>query len=519
MNLIIKIAVTTVLLNVVPLLSIAQYFQKFYDISATQDGGWNILLNNDGSFFIEGNFFSNTTDKPALFTIDLSPGGDTIFAQHIVQYDTESLYSGNSGQAKKLPGGGFLLPFSEQINSTMSYWRGWAGLIKYNSLGDTVFVKTYTDTSTLFDVMLTCEIMPDGGYTVGGVRSHNIPSYPTPGFIVRTDSMGDTLWTHTYSKYDSQTVTINSIISLPNGRIIVDASSQHLVYAGPPHYFGYYDYSPWFMLLDAQGNIIRDTIYNVGFQGGCFIYNDMNGGYFTIGSFDSMYNNDPTTIENFPSYIAHLDTNFRTTWITSFPYSIDTGHREKFLARQLHDGSYIILGDNSRLGGNLAWAAKVDKNGNVIWNQFYQSDTINDSHFRDMIEKPDGNLIFIGESYNDTLPVWHNSEDVWLVGVDSNGCKNAFCAPTSVKPSPVYKGGEALHVWPNPNNGSFTINVSSAENEPAQLTITNIVGQKIRELTTTTNKDVEVQMSVPKGMYFITAITVQGSRSEKVVLE
>jgi len=52
-----------------------------------------------------------------------------------------------------------------------------------------------------------------------------------------------------------------------------------------------------------------------------------------------------------------------------------------------------------------------------------------------------------------------------------------------------------------------------------QLTITNIVGQKIKEVTAATNKDVEVEMSVPKGMYFITAITVQGRLSEKVVVE
>ena len=498
-------------------LSSGQYFQKLFDIDSSYDFGWNIFLQQDGKYFIRGTSLNPTTNEWMLFNMQISSDGDTIFTQNKLQYGNANLYLGYPGEEKILSWGGYIAPTT--VGYTYgAYSRSQAGLIKYDAIGDTIFFKTYTDTSLYFDNMLTCAIMPDGGYITGGYHGLDTPSN-YPGYIIRTDSMGDTIWTHTYQKYFDQSVEVNSIIPLSDGRIIIGAMSERLMYGGPPHYFGYYDYIPWFILLDNHGNIIRDTLYNIGFQDGGFIYKDMNGGYFSIGSFDSMYNDDPTTIENFPSYIAHLDTNFRITWITSFPYTIDTGHREKWMARQLSDSNYIIVGDNGRIGGNYGWAAKIDRDGNVLWNHFYQSDNINDSYLRDVVENADISLTYIGTSFNDSLPSWHKIRDVWLVGADSNGCENPFCAPTSVKPSPIYKGGEALHVWPSPNNGSFTINVSSPQNEPVQLTITNIVGQKIKEVTTATNKDVEVEMRVPKGMYFVSAGTASGVLSSKVVVQ
>jgi len=54
----------------------------------------------------------------------------------------------------------------------------------------------------------------------------------------------------------------------------------------------------------------------------------MTGGYIHIGEFNTLYTSDPSDIENFPGYIAHLDTNFRITWITTFSYNYAYGHRD-----------------------------------------------------------------------------------------------------------------------------------------------------------------------------------------------
>jgi len=78
---------------------------------------------------------------------------------------------------------------------------------------------------------------------------------------------------------------------------------------------------------------------------------------------------------------------------------------------------------------------------------------------------------------------------------------------------------EGLSIVPNPNAGSFTLNISSGLDEAALITITNMVGQVVRQFTALTNKEQELHLSGPPGVYFITASTTQGRWSGKVVVE
>jgi len=76
-----------------------------------------------------------------------------------------------------------------------------------------------------------------------------------------------------------------------------------------------------------------------------------------------------------------------------------------------------------------------------------------------------------------------------------------------------------LNVYPNPSEGNFTINLSSAANEQAVVTITNIVGEKIKEFTMSTNKAYELQLDQPDGVYFLNATTTSaGKYSAKITI-
>jgi uncharacterized protein YjdB len=83
----------------------------------------------------------------------------------------------------------------------------------------------------------------------------------------------------------------------------------------------------------------------------------------------------------------------------------------------------------------------------------------------------------------------------------------------------VNQNTSSLSVFPDPNHGAFTLHIASAQNEPVAITITNMVGQKVKELTTTTNNNIPVQIDAAPGVYFISAITSQGRQSAKVVVE
>ena len=69
---------------------------------------------------------------------------------------------------------------------------------------------------------------------------------------------------------------------------------------------------------------------------------------------------------------------------------------------------------------------------------------------------------------------------------------------------------ELLKLYPNPNHGSFTINLQSANEEPVSVLIMNMTGQKVMDFEITTNRNVPVAMSTEKnitpGIYFISAL-------------
>jgi len=123
--------------------------------------------------------------------------------------------------------------------------------------------------------------------------------------------------------------------------------------------------------------------------------------------------------------------------------------------------------------------------------------------------------VFVGKTFNDTCPTWKEDGDVWLVSTDSNG----YVPPsTGVTVSPLVPNGE-MKVWPNPTSGSFTVMVSSIADEPVQITVSNMVGEMVREMGGDTNKATEITLNEPPGVYFVAATTAQGNYVVKLVVK
>ncbi len=77
---------------------------------------------------------------------------------------------------------------------------------------------------------------------------------------------------------------------------------------------------------------------------------------------------------------------------------------------------------------------------------------------------------------------------------------------------------EQLQVFPNPNNGAFTIEFPAGNNEQAIISVTNAIGQKVKQLTTNTDKPLEVSLNEPAGLYFLIVKTSLASYSSKIIL-
>ncbi len=77
----------------------------------------------------------------------------------------------------------------------------------------------------------------------------------------------------------------------------------------------------------------------------------------------------------------------------------------------------------------------------------------------------------------------------------------------------------SMQVFPSPNHGSFTISWPSASNEGTPITITNTLGQKVMEFNLQPNKEMDVKLNVPAGIYFITGIANGERVATKIVVE
>ena len=83
----------------------------------------------------------------------------------------------------------------------------------------------------------------------------------------------------------------------------------------------------------------------------------------------------------------------------------------------------------------------------------------------------------------------------------------------------VNSGGiREVEIYPNPSNGTFTLNVSSDFTEQGSIEVTNIIGAKVTEADCTTNQKTEIQMNQPDGIYLINILTPHGRYSGKIVV-
>ena len=506
------------------LMAFSQTFEQLYDADSTVDIGNNVLIREDSSYLIIGSSEKTTFQHFQLMTINISADGSHKMSTHLFQFGTSDCYTGNPGTAKILASGGHVIPISLQTNSVTGglHRNSTCGLAKLTPNGDTVFVKTYNDTNINFTVGYDCTVMPDGGYILAGTLTTFADSaHVNLGLLIRTDSNGNKLWQRVYSKFSGIPVAMNSIDILDNSRIILGASCVYsMAVAGGILVTD----RPWFIILDTSGNIIRDTLYNSTPYAGGYIHKDKMGGYFFLGAVNYSLDSDPGSLANYPSFLAHLDTNFNTTWVDTLKYSHYFGKRKPYNVKQLEDSSYVMPGivftdltdpSNPQPSG---WTGKIDKHGTLLWNKYHAGDSTGADEIADVAERADGSLIFCGDAWNDSLPVWHIDQDVWLISTDSNGCLTPGCDPDTTDlstgvPEVALASANTIVIYPNPTTGTLTIQAS----DEGSFYLYNIMGQMTGHYTVRAGETfIALPPSLASGIYMGKYIPANGQDANEM---
>jgi hypothetical protein len=508
-----------ILLSLIYSDSYAQYFNKIFDYNNSIDWGYDIFLNSDSSYFITGETSQNGWGITASH---LTNNGNQISNTRVIYNFGTNHYIGTgtlSGRVKRLYNKNYLVPITvEYPSSNASGFARGGGIALLDSLGDTILTRMFTDTANYDEQMNDCIVMPDSGYLVGGYRnSINGPINQEQALLIRTDKQGHLLWTKTYSIKRNE---ITSLQLLTNGKLLIGAQLKGLVWVGP--YF-YYRSLPDFILADsANGNILKDTSLYIGYMWGGNIFQDANGGYFHWGKRDTMAWPSPSDYSNFPDYLMHLDDSFHIAWRKDFNWDMSKGHRYIWNVKQTKDNGYVAMGaeevylynfdsTNNELFG---WAAKVNQQGNIVWEHNYIIDSSKEAYITDAIEKPWGGYTFTGSTKDGSLPL-SRQNDLWLISVDSNGCLIPGCDPLKIKQSPL-QGDLGVTVYPNPVTSQLTV---KGITKGTTIQLFDITGREVHyAVATQTFEEINISSLIP-GTYVLQLTDRDGNRVTKKIVK
>lgn len=327
------------------------------------DYAYSLALTSDGGYIVVGRTSVGFYD---IYTVRLSPYGDTLWTR---TYGNPT--DDNCSSVKQTPDAGFVLAGYTEYGTFAPY----AYLLKLDSAGDTLWTHTYGGIGN--DGARSVCLTYDGGYAIAGwTTSFGVMSWSL--YLVRTDSLGDTLWTRYYGR---------------------DLATEYA-----------YD--------------IEQTT---------------DSGFIMAGYTDDGYDED--------MYLIKVDKSGVPEWTGTYGGSGDERARAVTPA---YDGGYVLIGYSNSFGDGdyEVYYLKADSSGDSLWSRTFS--TIYNDYGYDLVQTADSGFILTG--YGDTPGRWY---DALLLKTDRYGNEEwhryfggAF-EEYAYSVTQTFDGGYALAGWTN----------------------------------------------------------------------
>src|ERR1035437_4380984 len=217
-------------------------------------------------------------------------------------------------------------------------------LIKTNSSGDTLWTKKYNSEYSgwhnTYDIRSVHQTY-DGGYIATGGFYTNFAGNVNDIFILKTDMNGDTVWTRTFGNYDYE-----------GSWDIKQTSDGGYIFEG----YGY-GMCLYIIKLTSDGGVTWSKIYP-SLPIGTSIQQTTDGGYIILGSVTYSH-----------EYLLQINSFGDVLWSKIYGTS---GNDFGLSVCQTSDGGYITGGyTTSGLGSNDVYVIKTDSIGDTLWTKIY----------------------------------------------------------------------------------------------------------------------------------------------------
>lgn len=322
--------------------------------------------------------------------------------------------------------------------------------------GELIWSKTYS-VSTGSGVFSDVQITSDLGYVAAGGQANLIgENSQTDVFVVKTDAVGDTLWTFQWGT--SFNDIIRELYGLDDGSILCAGTTYDE--------FGFQDMLliklnssgelQWLQTYDFEGHDFANSIA-VDSQNNILL----GGGSAFTGS-------DPYELPQI--CVVKTDSSGILIW-----HKIYGGNKDDNVKRILLDeeDNIYATGLSSSYkppgspGGYAGYLKKLNTEGDSIWTRiFYEGTSV---HFYDLQPTTDNGFMICGST----------NARMYLVRTDEWGCVEEGCEIQTGFDESVSNNEMQLTLWPNPTKGEFQISVHQPINEEHRIDVFNVNGRNV----------------------------------------
>jgi len=406
-----------------------------YSVQQTRDGGYIIAGRTESFHLISGDVYLVKTDSLGATLWERTYGGESLDCAWSVEQTFDERY--------------ILTGFTQSIGSGL----GDVYLIRTDSLGNKLWERTYGGVAA--DYGFCVQQTSDSGYVVAG-QTMSFGTGGVDAYLVKTDSLGDTLWTRTYG--DSLENLANSVQqTLDGGYILAGATGWTLTDS----------MEVYVVKTDSSGDVEWETVFGrAGSDCAYSVRQTSDGGYIIVGQ-------TPFPGNELDVYLIKMDSLGDTSWTMAYGTLLnDVGQ----CVRETADGYYVIAGmtflDGPR--GADVHLTKADSLGGVIWTRLFGKYG-SDWGFS-VQETQDSGYVVAG--YTESFGA--GRADVYLIKTDRYGLTGIHEEPgTSYA---VHRTTPMMDGRPNPFRVSTTITFALAEPSRVTLKVFDASGRLVRTL-------------------------------------
>jgi hypothetical protein len=236
----------------------------------------------------------------------------------------------------------------------------------------------------------------DGGYVIAGC-TRSFGAGAADAYLIKTDSLGDTVWTRTYG--GSREELANCVQQTSDGGYVVVGSTTS---------FDSTDADVYLLKVDSLGKQSWMKTYGggAGEEGKC-VQQTMDGGYVVVAWTVSFG-------RKMEVYLVRTDSVGNELWSKTLG-----GPRadKPFCIQQTWDGGYVVAGWTFSFGagGCDVYLVRTDSLGDTVWTRTYGGMKWDGGH--SVRQTPDGGYVIAGY----TRSFGKGNGDVYLVRADSLG--------------------------------------------------------------------------------------------------